>query len=157
MDLQQDIVTGSKLNAEKIENAKATFQSNSAARGAVGKHISDLSNQLHQIEDSFKKVQNIAMQITILALNASIEAARVGEAGRGFAVVAQEVGDLARSTGTAVTSVGASLGAMEALLKNTVSDMEKAKAIGGSFDAELEACVESARQLHAQIQAMQNG
>jgi methyl-accepting chemotaxis protein len=58
-----------------------------------------------QIADIVKLIQSIAFQINILALNASVEAARVGAEGRGFMVVAGEVKKLAASTAGSVKEI----------------------------------------------------
>jgi len=50
-------------------------------------------------------IDNITSQTSLLALNASIEAARVGEAGKGFAVVASEITNLADQTQDATVNI----------------------------------------------------
>lgn len=58
-----------------------------------------------EIGETLNIINEIAESTNLLALNASIEAARAGDAGKGFAVVAQEVGNLAESTKISLQSV----------------------------------------------------
>jgi len=57
--------------------------------------IEDLESKTKSIGNIIKSINGIASQTTLLALNASIEAARAGDAGRGFTVVAEEIRKLA--------------------------------------------------------------
>jgi septum formation inhibitor-activating ATPase MinD len=62
--------------------------------GEVKKTLTDNSRI---IQDSLKEVERVATNISLLSINASIEAAHAGEAGKGFAVVAQAVKNTAES------------------------------------------------------------
>lgn len=79
----------------------------SGAASEADATISALSESAVQIGQIVEMISSIAQRTNLLALNASIEAARGGEAGRGFAVVAAEVKELANQTGKATDEVAA--------------------------------------------------
>jgi len=75
--------------------------------------ILDLSEQAAQINEIIATVTDFAEQSNLLALNASIEAAKAGEQGRGFAVVAAEVRNLADQSKDATSAVRSILGEIQ--------------------------------------------
>ena len=87
--------------------------------------ITDLSERTLQIGDIIATVKDVAEQSNLLALNASIEAAKAGEHGRGFAVVATEMRTLAEQSKVAANQVRGLLGEVQKGTRTAVSATEE--------------------------------
>ncbi len=114
------------LKSIKLENAEVTNLSEEM-RGSVH----DLIDVIEKINKTVDGIHAISEQTAMLALNASIEAARVGEAGKGFAVVAGEIRTLSDTTKTMLSNINSLLSeSREASKKSTVSVNKTAESIG---------------------------
>jgi len=91
--------------------------------------VAGLSEAAQRIGDVLTLIHDIAEQTNLLALNATIEAARAGEAGKGFAVVASEVKSLANQTAQATNRIA---GEIDSIRTETGSAVEAIRGIGDS-------------------------
>ncbi|RME82394.1 MAG: hypothetical protein D6785_07905 [Planctomycetota bacterium] len=84
-----------KKGMEEIEGKMAFISST----------ILKLNNQSQNIGEIIEYVKDLADQSNLLAVNASIEAAKAGEYGKGFSVVAQEIKNLADQSKESTTKI----------------------------------------------------
>lgn len=92
--------------------------------GTSRQHIKSLQETAEKIGSVINIITDIAEQTNLLALNATIEAARAGEAGKGFAVVASEVKNLAGQTAKATEEVSAHINAIQSATDASASAIE---------------------------------
>jgi methyl-accepting chemotaxis protein len=101
----EELSASIKEISRRLAQASEVVRSATAAATATNDDIAALARVAQRIGDVVKLIQDIAEQTNLLALNATIEAARAGEAGRGFAVVASEVKSLAVQTAKATGEI----------------------------------------------------
>ena len=95
---------------------------------AMSETFSQLESAIRGIQQSMGKIVSIAEQTNILAINASIEAARAGQEGRGFAVVATQVKTLAEEIKALAGEVDSGVNDVEVRageLSRSISDAEQ--------------------------------
>lgn len=106
--LQQEI--HSRL--DEIDKAATTAQSTAASFETLKEHTGEVKAMLSDI-------QEVSVKTGILAINASIEAARAGKAGEGFRIIANEVRSLSTRTGSFAKMIEAKM----AELQSSVNDI----------------------------------
>ncbi len=89
--------------------------------------VDKLNAQLTQIDSIIISVSNVAKQSQLLAVNASIEAAKAGEAGLRFAVVAREIKNLAVQSKNATDTVRRTLGNVKKGIRNIAEASENGR------------------------------
>ncbi|MDR2552334.1 MAG: methyl-accepting chemotaxis protein [Treponema sp.] len=102
------------------------MESLSTLTANLRQNVSKLGEQSKTVGNIMNVITDIAAQINLLAMNASIEAAHAGESGKGFAVVAGEVRKLAEKTRAAAQEVEVSITDMQKLAGDNITSMQEA-------------------------------
>lgn len=97
---------------------------NETVQGA-GMKLKNLAGSYNKIVKTVGTIQEVTEKINLLALNASIEAARAGVHGRGFSVVATEVRRLAEKTSSFASEINKLLDSIKAETEGTIAAMEE--------------------------------
>lgn len=118
--LEQSSVNEKRLYSLKEINAQVSESMSSTNQVAV-----KLSEAVEEISVTLNVIEDISASTNLLALNASIEAARAGDAGKGFAVVASEVGHLANDTRKSLEQVTKVIEKVQQNVTNMTSFVEE--------------------------------
>lgn len=124
---------------------------------SIGETVVRLSDQSKAIEEIIAAVQDLADQSNLLAVNASIEAARAGDQGKGFSVVAHEIKNLADQSKEATEQirnilqdtrrwVSAVVMATEQGIKAVDAGVEQSALAGQSIEALVSSVVQSSQE-----------
>ena len=145
------IRNGMETASQEVQNGRDNMnalEEQSAKSGKANERVVELMGELQEKAEQMNAIitviNGVANRTGMLALNASIEAARAGDAGKGFAVVATQVSDLAAQTKDAtvtitemIETVGEELGqvmeAVNVLQENTKEQNEKAIELDKNF------------------------
>ncbi len=169
----QSLAEGSAEQAASVEEASASLEEIDSivssisesilqtdelmeeVRNMVGAGVKQMSHMSHAMDDIqrasnevghiVKTIDDIAFQTNILALNASVEAARAGAAGSGFAVVADEVRNLAERSANATRDTASQI---ESTIATTRAGVEIAGELGRSLSHIMDSTETIAQRTH---------
>lgn len=105
------------LMADKIQSTNQQLDS-------VVKVFHHLERDFLNIRNMSESITGIASKTNLLALNASIEAARSGEAGKGFSVIAEQIRELSNSTKKLVDGIDESIKALVESINNVNKEIQ---------------------------------
>jgi methyl-accepting chemotaxis protein len=143
MDAEQSAKGASDI----ASNTKELAESGNLSMGKMLGAMSQIDVESENISHIIRVIDDIAFQTNILALNASVEAARAGVHGKGFAVVAEEVRNLAARSAAAVSDTSA-------LIQRSKACVKEGSGIAKETAKQLSGIVSDAQEVSARIKGI---
>ena len=150
--------------SDNIKVVASTVQGANEKITVANSEINDLVESTHKIEHAVYMINDVAEQTSVLALNASIEAAHAGEAGRGFSVVAKEVKTLAAQTVSSTDTItnlvkanSSNAQSTKKVIDNTNDAIKRIAKLSESIQESISAQVQSSEDISTQIKSVSQG
>lgn len=121
----EEMTASAREITEQIDNVAKRANTASTSAAETSKKVDELNELVANIGEVVVAIKDIAEQTNLLALNATIEAARAGEAGKGFAVVADEVKKLASETGNKTDEIEQRIVGIQSATQSAVTAMQE--------------------------------
>jgi methyl-accepting chemotaxis protein len=124
-EIAQRAAQSAQTGRKAIEDSIAGMQNVREQMEAIAETVVRLSEQSQAIGEIIASVNDLAEQSNLLAVNASIEAAKAGEHGKGFGVVAQEIRNLATQSKESTAQIRSILNDIQRATTATVMAAEQ--------------------------------
>jgi methyl-accepting chemotaxis protein len=110
---------------------------------AIGALFDELKGKTESVAGITGAIQDVSDRTGILAINASIEAARAGTVGRGFRIIANEVRNLATQTGDFAKQIESSVGEFQTTVETISAKMNEFNELFSRFRSSFTGVLES--------------
>ncbi|MEK4457389.1 methyl-accepting chemotaxis protein [Paenibacillus sp. FSL R10-2748] len=114
---------------DKVKKLQDHNLQTTEANQLVVQHIEGLAEQMLTISTIVQTINEVSEQTKLLALNASIEAARAGDSGKGFAVVATEIRKLSTMTYESTERINTTIARLKAEVSQTLQVMNQTEVV----------------------------
>ncbi len=141
--MMREILAKNGTMDRDIEERMTDIERAAADAKAIGALFDELKGKTESVAGITGSIQDVSDRTGILAINASIEAARAGTVGRGFRIIANEVRNLATQTGDFAKQIESSVGEFQTTVETISAKMNEFNELFSRFRSSFTGVLES--------------